>query len=761
MILHYLKVAFRNLLKYKTHSLISAICLSVGFVCYGMINTIIPRQNDLSNYEQRIGWNINRSDANQSQAYDPSFCHDDIKRLEEMPIKGYETLTAYSYKQDGEVNFIDSDQKVLPFIMNYAATNPNFYRFYDLEMVYGDKTPVHANEVVVSEKFARKISGKENPVGATIELLRSGKKGTEILSFKIVNVLKDHKNQLPVNVDCYFLTDRFPDIALRLESFLSANTDIKSLNKTLESRKWEKRDEGVIYTQVSSLASKNNHLMVTILVVFLSLLILVSGLINFLKFIIQMFYNRQRELALRKCIGSDMRGIFMLLFAEVFWMLLISFLFSLALTEVAINIIQIYIPSTDFNLVEIYLTEGSIFLILLIICLLIIGIAIRRLRRVSIIDTIVRTNGRHLFRNVMMWLQLCISIFFVGSSFALNLVFNETLGEQYSPISEEEEEHIVQMSVNSLRMYDNMSAILSEIEALPEVVDKISSASEFNNASFDLTTYKRANQSETWLTVAQGDPHYFEFFKIPMQGKDVGSDAQGTVYISEALQQQLNEDGVKGNVTLEDQTYRIAGTYKTLYKEDAKGSHTLGSVFFPSKESKTFYFRISPESDTKNAIRRITEICRHYVPETLPIDIRYLNDNKQTNENSMILNAMLALALISLILVILSIYSAISMDTISRQKEVAIRKINGATPKAIALIFGKAYLYIFVLAFVLMLPLLRISLIKITQGQVKCVYNWDWSIYLFFSMALLVFATTAYKIYKIMHINPAKIIKSE
>ena len=34
MILHYLKVALRNLLKYKTHSFISALFLAVGIVCY-------------------------------------------------------------------------------------------------------------------------------------------------------------------------------------------------------------------------------------------------------------------------------------------------------------------------------------------------------------------------------------------------------------------------------------------------------------------------------------------------------------------------------------------------------------------------------------------------------------------------------------------------------------------------------------------------------------------------------------------------------
>lgn len=38
MIIHYLKISLRNLWKYKTHSLISALCLAVGIVCYILVS---------------------------------------------------------------------------------------------------------------------------------------------------------------------------------------------------------------------------------------------------------------------------------------------------------------------------------------------------------------------------------------------------------------------------------------------------------------------------------------------------------------------------------------------------------------------------------------------------------------------------------------------------------------------------------------------------------------------------------------------------
>lgn len=60
-----------------------------------------------------------------------------------------------------------------------------------------------------------------------------------------------------------------------------------------------------------------------------------------------MFYNRQRELVLRKCIGSDIKGLFALLFAEIFWMLSVAFLLSLAVTEITLSLVYTYIRPED------------------------------------------------------------------------------------------------------------------------------------------------------------------------------------------------------------------------------------------------------------------------------------------------------------------------------------------------------------------------------------------------------------------------------
>ena len=36
MIYHYLKIAFRNLIKYKTQSIVSIVGLAIGFTCFAL-----------------------------------------------------------------------------------------------------------------------------------------------------------------------------------------------------------------------------------------------------------------------------------------------------------------------------------------------------------------------------------------------------------------------------------------------------------------------------------------------------------------------------------------------------------------------------------------------------------------------------------------------------------------------------------------------------------------------------------------------------
>lgn len=761
MIFHYLKVSLRNLLKYKTHSLISALCLAVGIVCYTLVCFFMlewAKNENLPNGERRV-----RIEINQKQS--SFFRSQEAKRLVEQSINGLECLTIQSYGNSTEIEVIDNEQRNLPFLVRYRGVNGNYFSYNARELLYGSRLPEAPDEVVLSEKFARKAYGIANPIGTTLHLTNPGSiSENSVQDFKVVNVVKDNGMQDP-KVDCYFFYEIMTNDALSVKGILSPKTNLETLNNSLQSMTWQRGEDTVHPHAMFSMRQDKELAMVQLLILFIASLILVSGLINFLKFIIQMFYNRQREIALRKCMGSEIKGLFLLLFAEVFWMMSAAFLLSLVLTEIMINLAEIYIPSQgmpDLSMSGIYAVQFRIYLALLAVCMLVIWFPIQRLRQVSIISQINNNRSRHIFRSVMMWLQLGIAIFFVGSTLGVNMVFHETFGKAYNPLTSEEEERIIFVNINTQRMWQNINPILSDIQALPECMETLALADNLQSENHFMHRYKKADQSEVMIAITEGSPNYFNFLNIPLQGKEVSGEAEGTVYVSEDFRLQLDRDNVQDMVKIGDQSYRIIGTFKALYKE-TPGKHTIGSAFFPNNQFRYLYFKLAPGTDAAKSIRRITDICRKYVPTTLPLEIRSLTDNKQTMMGSMYMvqMGMTILAIVSVLLVILSIYSAISMDTVSRQKEIAIRKINGATPWVIAGIFGRAYLVIFLLAFAVAYPLVRLMLLSIDDGSMKCLQDWDWGIGLFFGVALMIFLTTAYKIYRIMHINPAEIIKNE
>lgn len=159
--------------------------------------------------------------------------------------------------------------------------------------------------------------------------------------YKVVNVaLTEEKYYRGKAIDCYFPLSMQSRTPLSIRSRLTGQTTAENLNEQLKNMTWKHEDQDIcLYAFLES--ERNGSVQRTISILlsrFIASLILLSSLINFLKFIIQMFYNQQRELVLRKCIGSDIKGLFALLFAEIFWMLSVAFFLSLVVTEIILSL---------------------------------------------------------------------------------------------------------------------------------------------------------------------------------------------------------------------------------------------------------------------------------------------------------------------------------------------------------------------------------------------------------------------------------------
>ena len=338
-----------------------------------------------------------------------------------MPIAGIDTLVASSsYSNGKEITAIDKKQRELPFLVSFQNVSSNYFTYNSLQLKYGNQEITAPDEVIVSRSFARKAFGEENPIGQVIRQETEAATPSDLMVYKIVNVaLTEEKDSHGKTIDCYFPLSATSRTPLCIRSRLTGQTTTARLNKQLTGLTWTHGDPDIyLYTSLESAQNSSVQRTISILLArFIASLILLSGLINFLKFIIQMFYNRQRELVLRKCIGSDIKGLFALLFAEIFWMLSVAFLLSLAVTEITLSLVYTYIRPEDmisFSLVDLYGSQLGLYLALLLICMLAILYPIYRLLRLSVVHSVVQRKKRHVFRSFMIDLQLATFILFIG-----------------------------------------------------------------------------------------------------------------------------------------------------------------------------------------------------------------------------------------------------------------------------------------------------------------------------------------------------------
>jgi ABC-type antimicrobial peptide transport system permease subunit len=114
-------------------------------------------------------------------------------------------------------------------------------------------------------------------------------------------------------------------------------------------------------------------------------------------------------------------------------------------------------------------------------------------------------------------------------------------------------------------------------------------------------------------------------------------------------------------------------------------------------------------------------------------------------------------AIVSLVITLLGVYSAITLDTERRRREVALRKVHGARFKDILWLFGCRYFYLLVIPAVLAFPLVGLIFTILRESYLVFInYGPLFWTAIFLSVALLVVLTILWRILQVAHTRPAE-----
>ena len=169
MIRNYLKITFRNLAKYKVHSIINILGLSIGIAISILIMVLV--RNELSYDKYNADWDriyrVNTyeklNDTELRSAMTSFALGEELSKFEEV-----EEVSRVLLGSPKRVSYRDNHYSAERFFY----TDPNFFKIFSIPLIKGDPDQVLKDPltIVITQETAEKYFGNADPVGKKLEL---------------------------------------------------------------------------------------------------------------------------------------------------------------------------------------------------------------------------------------------------------------------------------------------------------------------------------------------------------------------------------------------------------------------------------------------------------------------------------------------------------------------------------------------------------------------------------------------------------------
>lgn len=796
MLLHNLKVALRNILKYKVQTLGSILSLAIGMVTLATVYSFLQnfRMASINHepYYDRV-YNL-RFDSIQKRQSDHSIrINGDIVRavkanggprcIEQGPYAPNGMLTGgwAEFTLNGNTRR-KTQLDAVPLDRNY----PNFVGIRSA--ITGEKIKVlGSHDAIINEKQAKQIFGDKNPVGASIRL----SKDYGNYQLRLVDVYQDLSlTELDMSSSALFyspweLEDMDPEqfYAVNLYVVLKEGCTPQQLKAEVNSRlkplglkvKTEKLKDRLSeeYSTVAIACS------ITYLI---GSLILLAAIIGFLRMQTQLFWMRRREISLRITNGATRLQLFSMFATEVVMIVLVAYLVAVLMGAWICD----YLAKPQFaeitselgTISHLYLYSLVIGLVVMMLCLAIIWIVLSRICKHSqALESGMRRSHNHWFRNTMLGVQVMISMFFLGVTFCLLCWVGKMADFNHIPDDERAYKQSLFLQTNAA---ENVQRLRDKLIHLPQVerwipysygfwkVNELAENEEFSKAVWKDDLFVSYSNVTNYKIQMTSDTSYLDFFKIKVNWKPKAN-RKKCILVNEELYKHIRQYHVAPNDILtvdEMDTYQIAGTFQSIPYEGSMKTDIYSFIVIDPKEAygATHYILVAKPGEYKEmqvAVDRMIQKLEPAVVKPMSSNLRYYMA-REMFALEILQNIAWILAVVSLAICLISIFSTVMLDTQTRKKEVAIRKVNGALTRDITKLFGRTYLVITLIAMVFAVVAMLLFHIVLSKMFDMVEINPVFPIILSIVIVIgFIAAIIACQVRKIMKVDPSEILAKE
>ena len=778
MLQHYLKIAFRNLWKYKTQSIISIIGLAVGVACFALTSLWIRYEMTYDSFHKeadRIYMVYVSGNTFEQGGTGPyalaGYLKENFPEVEDaLTLSGGHSFFQPDIKIDGRkynnVSIVD-------------ATS-SFPKFFPLSIVAGDPNFLvsDSGNAAITRKKAKEIFGDESPIGKKIVTQK------ELTITTIVEEPPVHSNYyFDILIPLKVTSDWEWSHHWRTLIKISPATNVKAFERKLAEHSILRENPfqsvpGMKIIPLKEVRFKDPSVKREVKFQYityfslLGLLLIICSLTNYITLFMSRFQMRQKELALRKVCGSSEKSLLVLLSVEF----AISLLFACIIGLVTIKLILPYfysISGIELGLSAIYL-ELFLYIAFIILFSLLIFIGILLVFRKRSLQVSIKKQNLRLFNKASLLFQLFISMGIIFCAFVffkqIHFLHHTDLGFAYKnillisfqregSISTDNPENPAILAERLKKETEIESAIYQGVPLLPRLMSTTISISEWEGKSPD--------EEGIFTEMTNVNESYFHFYDLKLaKGSFFEKGDRSNVLINEALAKRLKMEDPVGKKIWGNRI--IKGVIKDVYFMSPTSSPDP-IIFFLQDEnmmrSPTSFVLVKYVPESKKTIEsKIRKIIDSEFPDIEELSVSFAEENYDNyfSEEKILMRILGVISFVCILISVLGFFSLISLDLEARRKEIAVRKINGASMKDIFEIILRSYFVILLLGSLLAFPVGSL-IMKRWLEQYSLQTSLDFWIYLavFWGFCLIIFLTVGRRVYQVSRINPIEALKRE
>ena len=755
-------MAVRSLLKYKVQSLMSAIGLAAGFVCFALSMIWIRYELTYDNFHrgaERI-YMISRKDIFAEKGYS----HYQAYPLAEALRKTFpEVEDAAAFNNRTVLVEVEGRE----FARKLMETDTAFVRMFDIRLLEGCWSFLHnTDEVALTEEAALSLFGTREVLGKSLKMGRDEQKITALITGwgEHSNIRYDimggvGKDDMVWNVSIFTVCHRLKE-GTDAEAF-AVKLEQQNLNPNGGVSVKGLRQEKLTRCHYTLLKNKNSIALTYIqLFAAVGAGVIFMALINYFSLMVTRIRIRTRELGLRVICGSSKAGLSLMFGTELAVLMLASGFLGM-----------VFIEWAEPKFCELsQVTEGVMtsaagyFVGVFAVSLLLAAFLIDRYTRRSLI-TVLQGNARPGGRGISIhqWgigIQLFFTLLVV---FALSVLFLQLHYLKTTDIGFERD------GKATLRFRNE--AIVHALRELPYVHEvqenMFSLLPNYGGASIRLDDWeeKASNQEPIEVLVIDQDRTFLDFYGIRLLAGHCRFDAPDEIVINEAAAKAF---GWADPVGKKAGQFTVTGVFKDAHTSSptvpVKPMVLVGKRNeLKVKAGGMIVIRFDEKyADDLKAF--YNNWMTKHMPQWNHMPLRTAND---FYEDYLVSEYALSrlLVFVSLVCVIISLfglYSHIVLACERRRKEIAVRRVNGAQVGDILVLFVREYLLLLSVASMVAFPVGYVLMKYWLERYVEQTPI-GWWVYagLFAGMALLILFCIGRSVWKAAHENPAEVVKRE